>query len=63
MLAEAGHGASWIVMFFAAVVAVFVLYLGIAIWATLRAPDPGQQEIRYRVFRDLLELFLRRRRS
>lgn len=62
LLAELGPEAIWIIAFFAAMVAVFVLYLGIALWAALRATGP-EQHIRYQVFRDLLELFLRRRRS
>jgi hypothetical protein len=61
LLADAGHGASWIVMFFAAVIAVFVLYVGIAIWATLHAVDPDQRKVRYQIFRDLLDLFRRGR--
>jgi hypothetical protein len=62
LLAALGPEAIWIFAFFAAVIAVFVLYLGIALRATLRAADPEQARIRYRVFRDLLELFLRGRR-
>jgi hypothetical protein len=54
MLTEFGPMASWFAMFFAAVIAVFVLYIGIALRAVLRAPDP---EIHYQAFRDLLELF------
>jgi hypothetical protein len=53
--------ATWILMFCAAIVAVFVLYIGIAIWATLRATDPEQRNVRYQIFRDLLDLFRRRR--
>jgi hypothetical protein len=63
LLAVVGPAANWIVVFIAALVAVLVLYLGIALWATLCAQDPEQQRVRYQVFRDLLELFLRRRRS
>lgn len=62
LLAEVGPAAGWIAIFFAVLVAVFVLYLGIAMWATLRARDPEQQHIRYQVFRDLRDLFLRGKR-
>lgn len=55
--AEFGPGAVWIAVFFAAVVAVFVLYVGVAMWAILRARDPDQIKIRYRVFADLVGLF------
>ena len=57
--AAIGPSAIWITRFYAAVVAVFVLYIGIAIWATLRAVDPGQRKVRYQIFRDLLDLFRR----
>ena len=62
LLAEVGPSATWIAKFCAAVVAVFVLYVGIAIWATIVTRDPEQRNVRYQVFRDLLELFRRRRR-
>ena len=58
-----GPAAVGIIMFAAAVVAVLLLYLGIALWSTLRARDPAQQQLRYQVFHDLLEAFLRRRRG
>jgi len=60
-LAGLGSSASWIPKFVAVVVAVFILYIGIAIWATYRAPDAAAREIRYRIFRDLLDLFRRGR--
>jgi hypothetical protein len=60
---EIGPGVIWVFIFTAAVVAVFVLYTGIALWATLRARDPEQQQVRYQVFHDLLDLFRRRRRK
>jgi len=63
LLAEVAPETLWIPVFFAAVIAVFVLYIGIALWAVLRAKDPGQRKVRYRVFRDLLDLFRRGRRS
>ena len=50
LLAEVGPQATWIVFFLAAMVAVFVLYVGIALRATLRAPDAEQREIRYQIF-------------
>lgn len=55
LMTEIGPWADWIAIFVAAVIAVFVVYVGVALWATLRCHDPGQQEIRYRVFRDLLD--------
>lgn len=48
--AEVGPAAIWIAIFCAAVVAVFVLYVGIALWAALRAHGP-EQYIRYQIFR------------
>jgi hypothetical protein len=63
LLAEIGPGVIWVFIFIAAVVAVFVLYIGIALWATLRAKDPDQRTVRYQVFHDLLDLFLRGRRK
>jgi len=50
--------ADWILIFLAAIVAIFVLYVGIAMRAVLRAPDQDQRQVRYEVFRDLLD-FLR----
>lgn len=58
--AEAGPAAIWLIVFFAAVVAVFVIFIGIAMQATLHAPDPWQQQVRYQVFRDLIDLFRNR---
>jgi hypothetical protein len=62
-LADVGPAATWIVAFIAAIVAVFVMYVGITIWATLRASDPEQQQIRYQLFSDLLDLFRHRSRQ
>ena len=62
LLAETGPTASWIVIFSAAAVTVFVLYVGIAMYATLRAQDSQQRKIRYRIFRYLLEPFICGRR-
>ena len=58
--AEFGPMASWFLIFIAAVVAVFLAYVGIALWALLRATDPEQRQVRYQVFSDLLGLFRRR---
>ena len=49
--------ANWFVIFIAVIVAVFTLYIGIAMCATLRASDTAQRKIRYKVFRDLLRFF------
>ena len=59
-LAEAGTAASWIFCFIAAIVAVFTLYIGIAMWATYRADDPKQIEVRYKIFDALVRPFHRR---
>jgi hypothetical protein len=50
LLVQVGTTASWIVFFIATIVAVFVVYIGIAMGATLRASDPEQQKMRYRIF-------------
>ena len=57
--AELGPTARWLAIFFAAVVAAFVLYVGIALYAVLSADDAEQRKVRYEVFRDLLSLFKR----
>jgi hypothetical protein len=62
-LAELGPVATWFALYVAAIVAVFVLYVGIALRAVLRATDTEQREIRYQVFRDLLSLFRSRKHS
>ncbi len=62
LLAEIGPGVVWVFIFIAAIMAVFVIYTGIALWATLRAKDAEQQKVRYQVFHDLLDLFCRRGR-
>jgi hypothetical protein len=62
LLAEVGAAANWIIVFIAAIIAVFVGYIGIAMCATLRACDADQRKIRYQVFRDLLRPFDRGRR-
>lgn len=63
LLAEIGPGVIWVFIFIAAVVAVFLAYIGIALWATLRAKDTEQREVRYQIFHDLLGLFSRGRRK
>lgn len=60
LLAEMGPAAAWIAVFMAVVVTAFVLYVGVAMAATLAARDADQAKIRYRVFKDLLRLFHRR---
>ncbi len=42
LMAALGPQVRWVFIFMAAVVAVFVVYIGITIWATLRAPDAEQ---------------------
>jgi len=48
LVAEVGPAANWIMIVLTAVVAVFLLYIGIALWATLRETDPGRQKIAIR---------------
>ncbi|MBB5629843.1 hypothetical protein [Sphaerisporangium krabiense] len=57
-----GPAAAWATVFGAAIVAVFTLYVGIAMVAALRATDERQAKVRYRIFRDLLWLFRRQGR-
>ena len=57
--AELGPAADRLALSLAAIITIFVLYVGIALWAVLRAGDPEQRQIRYQVFRDLLGLFRR----
>jgi hypothetical protein len=59
IVTEVGPGVSWFLVYFAAVLAVFVIYIGIALVATLSATDEQQQRVRHEVFRDLLALFRR----
>ncbi|WP_396454776.1 hypothetical protein [Actinomadura sp.] len=59
VLAEFGPAADWIAKFAAAVITALIIYLGLALVAVLRA-EPDNANIRYRVFRDLLDLFRRR---
>ena len=62
LMATAAPAAAWAAGFSAAVIATFVLYVGIAMVVVLRTVDERKAEIRYRVFHDLLELFHRRGR-
>lgn len=57
LLAETGAAAGWTICFIAAIVAVFMLSIGIAMLATYRAGDTEQREIRYKIFHDLLKIF------
>jgi hypothetical protein len=61
LLAEVGAAANLTAIFFTVVIAVFVAYIGIAMWATLRTHDAKEQEVRYQVFQSLLQIFTRRR--
>ena len=63
LLAAVGPEAIWIIIFFTAMVAVFVIYIGIAMRAAMRADNIEQQQLCYRMFRDLLDLFRKRRRQ
>ncbi|GAA2277836.1 hypothetical protein GCM10010402_38020 [Actinomadura luteofluorescens] len=55
VIAEMGPAAVWVAGFVAAVIATIVIYLGLALVAVLRA-QPNNEECRYVVFRDLLDL-------
>jgi hypothetical protein len=59
VLAELGSGATWFLGCITAVVAVFVLYIGVVLVATLRAGDEERRKVCYDMFRDLLGLFRR----
>ena len=54
---EIGSGATWAVLFVAAVVAAFVVYVGVIIAAILIEEKPEKLSVLYRVLRDLLDLF------
>jgi NADH:ubiquinone oxidoreductase subunit 6 (subunit J) len=62
LVAAAGPAAARAASFSAAVIAAFVVYVGIAMVVVLGTDDVRKAEIRYRVFRDLLGLFRRGRR-
>lgn len=57
---EVGTAANWV--FTSAIMAVFVVFIGIAMYAVLSAEDPEQRKVRYKVFRDLLYFCSGRRR-
>ncbi|MBB5631492.1 hypothetical protein [Sphaerisporangium krabiense] len=61
-LAELAPVATWVAVFVAAIIAVFTVYVGVAMLAALFATDERQAKLRYRVFRDLLLLFARKGR-
>ena len=62
VMASAEPAVAWGAGFSAVVIAVFVVYVGIAMVVVLRTDDERKAEIRYRVFRDLLEVFRRQGR-
>jgi hypothetical protein len=62
VLAEMAPAAEWAAGFVAAVVAAFVVYVGLAMAATLLTRDQKRLKVQYRVFSDLLRLFRRGRR-
>ena len=53
LVAEIGPRAALILLFFAVVIVVFLLYVGLALIATLLFPD----ELRYKALHDLLDCF------
>nr|WP_062331633.1 hypothetical protein [Herbidospora sakaeratensis] len=62
VMAELVPAAGWAAALLATVVVAFVLYVGVAMAATLLSGDRETARVRYRVFADLLELFRRRPR-
>jgi hypothetical protein len=56
VLAEVGPVILLIVGCIVCLIVTLVLYIGIAMWAVMRARDTQAQTVRYRVFRDLLNL-------
>jgi hypothetical protein len=54
---EIGSGATWAGVILGAVVAAFVVYVGVIITAMLIVKDRDKLRLLYRVFRDLVELF------
>ena len=58
--AQLSPAATWFASFCAAVIAVFMLYVGIVLRAVLRASDRDERQLLYEIFRDLLDLFRRR---
>lgn len=61
--AEIGPQAVWVLVFVAAVIGTFVAFVGITLVAVLCARDEQQGQLRYRLFRDLLDLFRPRSRK
>ncbi len=62
VLAHVDVGLTWSARFYAAVVAVLVICLGVAMLMAIRGSKRGddlQAIIRYQIFRDLVELFYR----
>jgi hypothetical protein len=55
-LADVGPAAIWLAGVVLGLVAVCLLYLGIALAAMLRTTEHDQQEYRYQVFHDLVDL-------
>ena len=55
-LAAIGPAAIWLGGAVLGLVAVCLLYLGIVLAAILRTTEPGQQQYRYEVFRELVAL-------
>lgn len=62
LLTEIGPAAAWAAAFVAGIIALFAGYLGVAMVATLRTTNQEYLKVRYRVFRDLLEIFHQRRK-
>jgi hypothetical protein len=62
LLAEVGDAANWIAIFLATIIAVFVLYVGIALCGVLRAPNKELGDIYLQAFHALLALLDLRRR-
>jgi hypothetical protein len=60
LLALSVHDAGWFIIFFASVIGVLVALLVIATLTAIFNIRPETQEIRYKVFRDLLDLFRRK---
>ena len=56
VLTEVGPAATLFVLCVVCSTAALILYIGIAMWATLVTRDLKQQNVRYQVFRDLLNL-------
>jgi hypothetical protein len=55
--AEFGPQPAWFLIFAAAVIGAFVIYIGIAMIAVLYARDEEEGKLRYQLFHDLISLF------